>query len=198
MPVVRLRVASVGSAKTEVHRQYLDPPAAKPVVRVVPILRLMTTVNLVAEPGSRRTANPRTENALIDTGAWVSVIDRPTWEMYEHDGLLERLEHPVHGLSFDTGAGMQIVGAKSGFVFGKVWVRVLDADDPRRSLPPVRVVAQLLLSRKLRLPTPIILGLHLGILDGRKLVREPVMGHDSPPADDCGARYGQAWRLETA
>lgn len=196
MPNVRLRVADAGHPDTAANRQYLDPP---PTVRETPVLRLVTRLTLEGNPRSRRRPPRQSAEALLDTGMWVSVVEYPVWERYERAGLLERLEHPVHGLSPDTGATTRIVGARSGYVFGKMWVRVSDADDPDHELPVVPVVAQLLLSPAVRLPVPIILGLHLGVLDGRKLVREPVMGHDDPvESADCGRRYGQVWRLETA
>lgn len=64
------------------------------------------------------------------------------------------------------------------------------------------VVAQLLLDPQCRLTAPILLGLHRGALDGRKLMREvaPIPAAPLPPnrTTDCGAWFGQEWFLESA
>jgi len=62
----------------------------------------------------------------------------------------------------------------------------------------VPVVAQLLPDPQFRPPFPVILGLHGGVLNGRALRRELVLGHTrtgDPAADrdDAGARFGQQW-----
>lgn len=197
MPRIRLSVRNDGPNPSP-GRQYLDPTHPR-TVHVIPALRLMSRVGLEPNPKSWHTAVPRSVTALIDTGAWISVIERDAWEEYEHAGLLVRLEHPTEGLTLTPTATGHIVGHKTPYVFGKLWITVHDADKPPRpSLPCVPVIAQLLLKRRAKLPYPIILGLHLGVLDGRRLIRDPVMGYTHPIVQtDCGARYGQEWYLET-
>ena len=63
------------------------------------------------------------------------------------------------------------------------------------------VVAQLLADPAVRLLFPVLLGLHGGVLDGRTLRREPVLGFEAtgdPMSDraDAGRRFAQQWYLE--
>jgi hypothetical protein len=98
-----------------------------------------------------------------------------------------------------------IAGQRSEFRLGRIRLGLIDRDEPNgpRELPPVPVVAQMLLDPQFRLPFPVLLGLHGGILDGRKLWREPVLGFvpSSDPATDradAGPRFCQQWYFEDA
>ena len=119
---------------------------------VAPVLRLMTRGYSEPEPGSRRTAVPRMVDALIDTGAWVSVLARDTWEDYEHDGLLRTTRTPDGRIDLSPATSGRIGGATRRPTYvGKL----LDAGDRSGHGPPPPtgtarhpVIAQLLLNRK--------------------------------------------------
>jgi hypothetical protein len=161
------------------------------------VLRVTTLARV--EPAPNRTPGAfRTTTALIDTGAWLSVVATDVWEEYERVGLLERLPLESGGHAASVG------GRASGYLLGRMWVSLHDFQfrQPTRELPAVPVVAQLLTNRECKLPYPLVLGLHLGVLDGRKLTREvvPVPAGPLPPnqTTDCGAWFGQEWFLESA
>jgi hypothetical protein len=202
VPRVRLRVYD-DSSPNNTHRQFIDPRAGN-TIRVVPVLRLVTTARLHAPLGSLNTTT-RESDALIDTGIWVSAIASGVWEEYERVGLLERLPHPASGLDPVPGGGLILAGGRSAYSWGRLWVRLIDRHTPSdpnpRCLPesPMPIVVQLLHDAACRLPYPILFGFHLGILDGHRLARESVMGHDNPvDRRDSGPRYGQEWHLETS
>jgi hypothetical protein len=194
VPRIRLRIEE---ERPVTPCRYHDPQAPSAGVGTVPVLRLTTLARIEPVPGSPSRAS-RTTTALIDTGAWVSVIETQAWEDYERAGLLERL--PLLG---GTGLSASVGGRASGYQLGRVWVSLHDFGLGRRPevLPAVPVVAQLLTNRQCSLPYPLVLGLHLGVLDGRRLVRElvPVPPGPRPPntTTDCGAWYGQEWFLES-
>ncbi len=195
MPRIRLRVEEEAAKTPCRYREPTDPAAG---VRTVPVLRLTSSARIESDP-ARRTKSVRTTTALVDTGAWISVVETAAWEDYERAGLLERL--PLDGSAVRSAA---VGGQASGYLLGRLWVSLYDFRfrQPTVSLPAVTVVAQLLLNRNCSLPYPLILGLHLGVLDWRKLYREPVRppGGPVPPhsSSDCGAWYGQEWYLESA
>jgi hypothetical protein len=178
--------------------RYRDPSSPSAGVRAIPVLRLTAIARIEPSP-PHQTKAVRVTTALIDTGAWLSVIETQAWEEYERAGLLERL--PLEG---GAGHSAAVGGRASGYLLGRLWVSLYDfrLAGPPESLPAVPVVAQLLTNRQAVLPHPLILGLHRGVLDGRKLLREPVQSSTSPiplhHATDCGAWYGQEWYLESA
>ena len=151
----------------------------------------MTTV--IAGPGLQF-------QAVVDTGAWVSVITHDAWTQLDRLGLVEFLPPPA---GTPTPRAV-LAGGRSEFRLGRLRLGLIDRDDPNgpRQLPPVSVVAQLLVDSAVRLPFPVLLGLHGGVLDGRVLRREPVLGFDAtgdPMTDraDAGRRFGQEWYLES-
>jgi hypothetical protein len=195
VPIIRLRVEEEAAASP---CRYRDPGNPSAGVLTAPVLRLTTVARI--EPGPHRTAGAvRATTALVDTGAWLSVVETQAWEDYERAGLLERLP-----LEAGAGHSAAIGGRGSGYLLGRLWVSLYDfrPGRPPAVLPAVPVVAQLLTNRHCTLPYPLVLGLHLGALDGRRLAREPVAvpAAPRPPhhSTDCGAWHGQQWYLESA
>ena len=188
MPRVRLRVQHV-QARDDLRLRYTEPKRPGEEFEF-PLLRLTTTVTVGSDLRFL---------ALVDTGAWVSIITHETWTQLDQLGLVEFLPPPA-----GAGTARAILGGgRSEFRLGRIRLGLIDRDDPNgpRELPPVPVVAQLLLDPQFRLPFPVILGLHGGVLDGRTLRREPVLGHTAsgnPAADraDAGPRFGQQWYLD--
>ena len=188
MPRVRLRIRQT-DVRDDLILKYTEPRRPGEVFEF-PVLRLTTTV----------TAGPKLQfRAVIDTGAWVSVITHDAWTELDRLGLVEFLPPPA-------GAGTSravIAGGRSEFRLGRIRLGLIDRDDPNgpRQLPPVPVVAQMLVDPAVRLPFPVLLGLHGGVLDGRTLRRVPVLGFEAtgdPTTDraDAGRRFGQEWYLE--
>jgi hypothetical protein len=177
--------------------RYTDPGNPEAGFRHAPVLRLTALVRLQPPPG--RSGAIRGGTAYIDTGAWLSAIETQTWQDYERAGLLERL--PLDGVNRKL---VSIGGRATDFQLGRIWLSLHDLrlNHPPLSLPTVPVIVQLLLNSECRLPSPILLGLHLGILDGRKLTREPLHPFPGPippnHTSDVGAWYGQEWYLESA
>ncbi len=208
---VHLRVRDVSSSLTLNERRFLDPLDAAgtivaPQLVTPPVVRLTTTAELHAPPGSSNLGT-RDDDALIDTGAWVSMVADGTWQEYERLGLIERLEHPTDG----TGpcGWATIGGGRALYSWGRIWVRLLDpANDPLDpNYIPVHtmpVAVQLLhtppgTSNKPAVAFPILFGMNLGILTGTRLVCHPVRRWVAVPRDshDCGTEIGQEWFLQT-
>lgn len=194
MPIIRLRVERESPVTP---CQYREPLAPGSHPDTVPVLRVTTLARI--ESGPRRpTSAVRTTTALVDTGAWLSVVETAAWEEYERAGLLEFLPLTSGGHAASVG------GRASGYLLGRLWISLHDFQfrQPTRTLPVVPVVAQLLTNRQCALPYPVVLGLHRGVFDGRKLTREatPVPAAPLPPnhTSDCGAWFGQEWFLESA
>lgn len=189
MPRIRLRIEEETPATP---CRYRDPLAPGAGALTVPVLRLVALARIEPAPGLN--GSVCVETALIDTGAWVSVIETAEWEKYERLGLLERLPlEPGGGLAASVG------GRASGYLLGRIWVSLHDfrIGAPPRSLPAVPVVAQLLTNPLCVLPYPLIFGLHRGVLDGRKLTREVVPPRPSALQSDRGPHFAQEWFLET-
>ena len=94
-----------------------------------------------------------------------------------------------------------IGGGRVPFRLGRLSVGLIDRDEPNRPrrLPAVPVTAQLLDDPHFRLPFPLLFGFHGGVLDGRVLRREPVLGYDptaSHDRTDAGPRFAQQWHVE--
>ncbi len=185
MPRVRLRIQQA-ELRDDLIQRYTEPRRPGEVFEF-PVLRLVTTAT--AGHGLQF-------QAVIDTGAWVSVVTHETWARLDRMGLVEFLPPPA-------GAGTTravLAGGRSEFRLGRLRLGLIDRDDPNgpRQLPPVPVVAQMLVDPAVRLPFPVLLGLHGGVLDGRVLRREPVLGFEAtgdPTTDraDAGRRFGQQW-----
>jgi hypothetical protein len=132
--------------------------------------------------------------ALIDTGCWLSVLEWDTWHNCEAMGLLEHLP-----FADNTPQTTFVAGQETPFQLGRIWAVLTDPTPTSiNSLPAVPVIAQLLQQPTPLLGTyPLILGLHRGVLDDRKLTREVVPQRPASSAADCGAWYGQEWYLES-
>jgi hypothetical protein len=176
---------------------YRDPrlPTAPPIS--LPLLRLTAPAIIQAPPGASRPG--RSVAALIDTGCCLSVVERKAWLDFETAGLLEHL--PFGDANPQT---TSVADHTTEFRLGRLWVALIDPTPTSIvSLPVVPVVAQLLQQPTPALERyPLILGLHRGVLDGRKLTREVALsppGSPPPaPSTDCGAWYGQEWHFESA
>lgn len=188
MPRVRLRIRHE-VIRDDLRLRYTEPKRPGEEFDF-PLLRLVTTVTV-----GTQFQFP----AVVDTGAWVSIIEHVTWIRLDELGLVEFLPPPAGAATARAVLG----GGRSEFRLGRIRLGLIDRDDPNgpRELPPVPVVAQLVLDPQFRLPFPVILGLHGGVLDGRTLRREPVLGHTptgNPATDraDAGPRFGQQWYLD--
>lgn len=177
--------------------RFTDPGDPSAGIQQFPVLRLTASARLEPPPGRRGVIRVATAN--VDTGAWISAIETQAWQNYERAGLLERL--PFDGSEPRMAS---IGGRATDYQLGRIWVSLHDLrrGQPPVSLPTVPVIAQLLLNSACRLPSPILLGLHRGVLDGRRLTREPIPPQPGPiptnHSSDVGAWYGQQWYLETA
>ncbi len=166
---------------------YTDPGTGS--AREFPELRLETNVYI----GPNRSGKSRLVLALIDTGAFITVIEHDEWRRLDRLGMIEHLHRPSGATATTIG------GVRSRFDLGRLRMQVVEFRPPNRpvTLPPVSVVAQLLLDPAVRLPYPIILGLHGGVLDSRRLGRDPVPPAPPPyPRHDAGPAFGQEWWLE--
>jgi hypothetical protein len=170
----------------------------------LPILRLTTRIHF--GPDTRTwMADPRLqENAVIDTGAWISMVKKDAWEPLDRLGLVEHLERLAEDGTPAESATL-IGGQRLAFTLGRIWIAVIDSGIPtpgvlpkRASrLPAVPVLCQLLQDEETVLKMPVLLGLHRGVLDGRQLRRVPVPEQATPhDRVDVGPRYGQQWWLQ--
>jgi hypothetical protein len=170
----------------------------------VPILRLVTTVLLGPEPAIGVRADRQQADAVIDTGAWVSVVKKEVWEKLDEQGLVEHLERrEPDGTPRD---GFTLLGGQRlAVTFGRIWMGLTERNRPvpgvlpRRAaqLPAVSVLCQLLRDEETVLKSPVLLGLHRGVFDGRQLRRVPVPVQPTPDdRNDVGPRYGQQWWLQ--
>ena len=185
---IRLRLEERQAATPCRYREPTDPIGTS---RLFPLLRLTALVLIKSRTGS---SGSRPENALIDTGAWITAIETDTWQAFDRAGLIEHL--PFADGVAPTPA--LIGGHESPYQLGRLWMALIDLQPTAINwLPAVPVIAQLLLNKACRLPTPILLGLHLGVLDGRKLTREVVPMEPAAMTTDRGSQYGQQWYLES-
>jgi hypothetical protein len=187
---IRLRIEERNAIVPCRYHEAIDPAG---ISRLIPLLRLATQTQLVSQTRGKNSVPMR---ALLDTGAWISAIETETWQEYDRDGLIEHL--PLMNAQ-----SALIAGYSTTYRLGRVWVRLLDPLPTQVNwLPAVPVMAQLLENEECRLSAPILLGIHLGVLDGRRLTREPMppLAGPIPPnhSSDVGAWYGQQWYLESA
>lgn len=194
---VRLRIERRTAAQP---CRYYDGPGGP--VREIPLLRLVTVARVHPLAGD----DPAVvrEDALIDTGAWLSAVRLDVWQAYHARGLLDVFPF-ADGAANGTA---HVAGVSTPFKLGRFRLGVLDLLGPRErrpggplfhELPPVPVIAQLFLDPRLDsrlLPFPIILGLHAGVLEGRRLRREPVPAAATGLETDAGPAHGQDWFLE--
>jgi hypothetical protein len=189
---IRLRIEERNAEIPCRYRAVSDPSGS---TRLFPMLRLTGLAQLVFQNGG---ATSLLISVLIDTGAWISALETGTWREYDRAGLIEHLPQT----DFPVPSPALIGGHSSTYRLGRVWVKLVDLLPIQVNwLPAVQVVAQLLENEQCRLPSPMLLGLHLGVLDGRRLIREPIPPPPRPiPPNhnsDCGAWYGQEWYLES-
>lgn len=170
----------------------------------LPVLRLAATVLPGPDPTPGEVDDRPRLDALIDTGAWVSVVKKEVWEELEERGLVEHLERRAADGTVIDGATL-IGGRRLAFTFGRIWMAVVERSVPlpgvlaRRPnrLPAVPVLCQLLQEDETVLKRPILLGLHRGVLDGRQFRRVSVPEQTTPhDRYDVGPRYGQQWWLQ--
>ncbi len=197
MARVRLRVDDLDSVTNP--RRRLRDPATGGTIRL-PLLRITTRVLVGRDDEAGRTAF----RALIDTGAWITVIESSAWRLMDRLGQLERLEllPPTDG---SPASGTTSIGGNVGTPvgYGRVWLSVVDPGavwgGVIEAMPAVPVIAQLLHDPKAKLPTPVLLGLHAGVLSGRRLTRTPVDPPTTPRGDrqrDVGGYFRQHWWLQ--
>lgn len=141
--MARVRIDDLDSVTNP--RRRLRDPATGATIRL-PVLRLMTTV-LVGrddDPGRNRF------RAVLDTGAWITLIESPAWQLVDRRGQLERLDllpladgSPAPNTTRIGGNNDTPVG------YGRVWLSVVDPGavwgGVIEALPAVPVIAQLLL-----------------------------------------------------
>lgn len=170
----------------------------------LPILRLVTRIQFGPHTRIRTDQTRLEEDAIIDTGAWVSMVKKDLWEKLERLGLVEHLERRAEdGTPAETAT--LIGGRRLGFTLGRIWMAVIDSGVPipgvfqKRAgrLPAVPVLCQLLREEETVLKSPVLLGLHRGVFDGRQLRRVPVPEQTTPHHRvDVGPRFGQQWWLQ--
>jgi hypothetical protein len=172
------------------------------VTEPLPILRL-TTIVLVGRNATVVHSAPRL-GAVIDTGAWVSMVKKEAWAELDKLGLVEHLERRAED-GTPTETATLIGGRRLAFTLGRIWMAVIDSGIPtpgvfqKRAarLPAVPVLCQLLQEEETVLKSPVLLGFHQGVLDRRQLRHVPVPVQLTPNARvDVGPRYGQQWWLQ--
>lgn len=201
MARVRLRVDDFNPPDRTLFFQH-DPRTG--VTERLPILRLATRVQFGPDTRIWTVGTRLQEDAVIDTGAWISMVKKDTWEELEQLGLVEHLERLAEDGTPAESATL-IGGRRLAYSLGRIWMAVIDSGIPtpgvlpKRAarLPAVPVLCQLLRDDETVLKSPVLLGLHRGVLDGRQLRRVPVPEQATPhDRVDVGPRYGQQWWLQ--
>jgi len=191
-PVSRIRLL-IEERNAAVPCRYQEANDTTGNARLFPLLRLVTQAQFVSQTHGKNSVPLR---ALLDTGAWITAIETQTWQEYDREGFIEH--HPLMNPQFAF-----IGGNSTMYRLGRVWLRLFDLLPGQINwLPTVPVICQLLENKECRLSAPILLGLHLGVLEGRRLTREPIPPLTTPiplnRSSDVGAWYGQEWYLESA
>src|SRR5438067_1314393 len=172
---IRLRIEERAAATPCCYREPTEPPGTS---HAVPLLRLTTLARVDSRLG---TPGVLPKRALIDTGAWITAIETDTWQGFDRAGLIEHL--PFAGGVAPTPAF--VGGHASSYRLGRLWIALVDLRPTGVFwLSAVPVVAQLLLDPACKLSAPVLLGLHLGVLDGRRLTREVISPQPSPLTTD--------------
>jgi hypothetical protein len=162
-------------------------------IQTLPSLRLIATLLLGPEPPRTALETRQVVTALLDTGSPYNVIDGGVWEWFERRGWIERLTIRKGLPRFQIGGNRSIA-----YHLGKLPVGVIDPEArTRRGLLPTTSITVLMLRQAAKLPFPIVLGMHAGILDGRWLIRTPVVPTTGPKNRyDAGSFHGQQWWLQ--
>ncbi len=108
-------------------------------------------------------------DSLIDTGAPLTIIPQAQWKRFEHD--IEWLVLPPAAvqISWLTNVSGWAGGARRCRA-GRVSMTALDLGPPRLDLPPVQAIA--LFAEDSQADDRIVVGLHAGILESRRLIVE--------------------------
>jgi hypothetical protein len=129
---------------------------------VLPFLRLFVLLRI----GKRA---HQLADGIIDTGAPLSVFPRLTWKRFAAD--IDWLTLPRERLSHSWVANLRgRTGGKSRCRIGRVFVEAFDVESGCRFLPGTFILAQF--EEEETIEDRIILGLHGGILEGRRLILE--------------------------
>lgn len=130
---------------------------------VLPFLRLFVLLRI----GRRKR---RIADGIIDTGAPLSVFPRLTWKHFAAE--IEWLTIPPERLLRSWAANLRgWTGGKSQCRIGRVFLEAFDGEKGHHVLPGTRILAQF--EEEETLEDRVILGLHEGILEGRRLILEP-------------------------
>jgi hypothetical protein len=130
---------------------------------VLPFLRLFVLLRI-----GRRTRH--LADGIIDTGAPLTVFPRLTWKHFARD--IEWLTLPPERLSSSWVANLRgRTGGESRCRIGLVALEAFDVESGCRFLPATSILAQF--EEDETIDNRIILGLHGGILEGRRLIVEP-------------------------
>ncbi len=130
---------------------------------VLPFLRLFVLLRIGRH--ARQLAD-----GIIDTGAPLTVFPRLTWKHFATD--IDWLTLPPERLSSSWVANLRgRTGGRSRCRIGRVFLEAFDVESGSRFLPGASILAQF--EEDETIENRIILGLHGGILERRRLIVEP-------------------------
>lgn len=130
---------------------------------VLPFLRVYSVIRIGLR--SRQVAD-----CVIDTGAPLSVFPRQTWETIADE--IEWLNLPSGRAKESWVVNLRgRTGGQSKCRIGRIFAELFDLERPQQFLPGDNIIAQF---EEQRFPDDrIIIGLHGGILDHRRLILQP-------------------------
>jgi hypothetical protein len=130
---------------------------------VLPFLRLFTLLRI----GQRAR---RLADGIIDTGAPLSVFPRLTWKQFAKD--IDWLTKPSERRANSRVSNLRgRTGGTSRCRIGRVFLEAFDLEKGCRFLPGALILAQF--EEEETIDDRIILGIHGGILERRRLIVEP-------------------------
>lgn len=178
MAIIRLQVSPAAVPSTT----FIDEVGGQ---HVLARLRLRTQV-VGESPSSIGSSPPMTNmfTAIIDTGAPISIIPFSIWNSFK-----PTLVHfPTPRLCVRGIVG----GDKYDAWIGSIWMSLSDLEG--RRMPAIRVIAHFQ-QQPCKYPGCILLGLGHGILEFRRIFREPVMDSVEQETTAYSPNYYQRWWL---
>jgi hypothetical protein len=166
-------------------------------------LRLRARILIGRDPDNAPDDRRQSLDGIVDTGAPLTVFPRHVW-----DDRLSRFSSHITRLQFDPDEMAQrppdqrtptsvVAGRRFPYFLGRVHLGAFDLEGRRMPAVPVLAMFREDVVPRGEPPPPILLGLGSGILDGRRLVRDPVFEPDE--SEEPGHEtYGQRWWLTDA
>lgn len=144
---------------------YLSPTPPY-IVHRIPAFRVLATLLIGQDPPPGLPDDREEVQAIVDTGAPISVFPRVWWEPYR--SMIQFLNPAMGPVGAPLPTATVAGGVGIPYQLGRLWMGVVDADE--RRLRAVPIVAQFLMQSPVGLRRPLV-GLRGGVLDGRWLRR---------------------------